>query len=491
MRSFNSLAVAAVSFISAFPSVTATFGGFKNSIRTVDVAILGGGAGGTHAAIQLKDAKKTVLVIEKQDRLGGHTETYIDPSHPESPLDLGVIFWHNQDWAKRYISRLGVNYTELPPPQQGGPGAAALIFDFSTGKLLTGLPEPTQEQIGTAIQTYIGLLQKYHFLARGYFLPEPVPEELLLPFGEFVTKYNLQPLVVTLFEYPGALGDILKIPTMYVLAVMGESIFRSLTGAGFVAAASHRNSDLYLAAEKELNSSNSLLLSSEVIFSERDAKDSHPIKLFLRTPSGLRTVFAKKLLVAIPPTLSNLRPVDLSKAERQLFKKWSAVGYYTGVLRNTGIPDNMSLTNLGENTTYHLPSLPGEFTIGSANGVTVPGYKQVFYGTPLDQILSEEQAKKNIIDDIKDVQRGSEGRFPQTEPEFVVFKSHTPFNLQVSSEEIKNGFYRKLYALQGQRNTFWTGGAFRSQDSSMIWQFNENEVLPALLKSLSEGLGHL
>jgi hypothetical protein len=44
---------------------------------------------------------------------------------------------------------------------------------------------------------------------------------------------------------------------------------------------------------------------------------------------------------------------------------------------------------------------------------------------------------------------------------------------------IEAGFYTKLYALQGQRSTFYTGAAWNAQDSSMLWVFTE-ALLPAI-----------
>lgn len=41
-----------------------------------DVAIIGGGSAGTYAAVRLKDLGKSVIVIEKDVVLGGHTDTY-------------------------------------------------------------------------------------------------------------------------------------------------------------------------------------------------------------------------------------------------------------------------------------------------------------------------------------------------------------------------------------------------------------------------------
>jgi hypothetical protein len=44
-----------------------------------------------------------------------------------------------------------------------------------------------------------------------------------------------------------------------------------------------------------------------------------------------------------------------------------------------------------------------------------------------------------------------------------------------------------MNALQGVRSTYWTVAAFRAQDSSSLWRFNEEVVLPMVLEGLSEG----
>lgn len=49
-----------------------------------DVVVIGGGASGTVAALKLKDANKTVAIIEKKGRLGGHTG--MSPSFPCATL---------------------------------------------------------------------------------------------------------------------------------------------------------------------------------------------------------------------------------------------------------------------------------------------------------------------------------------------------------------------------------------------------------------------
>ena len=40
-----------------------------------DVVIIGGGSSGTYAAVRLHDLGKSVIVVEQDDVLGGHTNT--------------------------------------------------------------------------------------------------------------------------------------------------------------------------------------------------------------------------------------------------------------------------------------------------------------------------------------------------------------------------------------------------------------------------------
>ncbi|HEY3254616.1 MAG TPA: FAD-dependent oxidoreductase, partial [Polyangiaceae bacterium] len=64
--------------------------------RTIerDVCVIGGGSSGTYAAVALKDAGRSVVVLERKQRLGGHTETYVDPQ-TNIPTDIGVVVFHN------------------------------------------------------------------------------------------------------------------------------------------------------------------------------------------------------------------------------------------------------------------------------------------------------------------------------------------------------------------------------------------------------------
>ncbi|KAJ5097702.1 amine oxidase flavin-containing superfamily [Penicillium angulare] len=49
-----------------------------SDIITRDVAIIGGGSSGVYAATRLKQMGQSVVVLEQQSYLGGHTETYFE-----------------------------------------------------------------------------------------------------------------------------------------------------------------------------------------------------------------------------------------------------------------------------------------------------------------------------------------------------------------------------------------------------------------------------
>jgi len=52
-------------------------------------------------------------VIEKDGRLGGHTNTYIDPI-TSLPFDYGVLGFHPTSVATDYFSRLNISMTKIP-----------------------------------------------------------------------------------------------------------------------------------------------------------------------------------------------------------------------------------------------------------------------------------------------------------------------------------------------------------------------------------------
>lgn len=473
------LSAFSISRVVAAPNQTPAFDvkSFKPSdIITRDVAIIGGGSSGTYSAISLKDKGKSIIVIEKKNRIGGHTETYIDPA-TGTPIDMGVVIWHNLTIVRDYFKRFDVPLILLG--SDAVPNSRTSNYDLRTGKLVN-VTDPPQEEVAAAFAKYAEQLSKYPKLNDGLFLPDPVPEDLVLPFGDFVKKYGLEAALPSIYNYNPGLGDVLTGPTIEQIRVFGLSLVQQLS-TGFLTTAHHNNSELYSRAQAELLSASSLLLNSEVLQSQR-SNDS--VELVVQTPDGKKLICAKKLLITIPARLDFLGPFDLSKQEKDVLGKQIDAGYYTSIVKNTGLPDDLSIGNYRQDTPYNLPTLPAVYSIGTTG---VPGLHLAYYGTQRSTKtfpVSDEVVKAEIIKSIKTLQQANPDVFNQTEPEFVVYSSHAPFYLQARPEDTKNGYYEKLYALQGLRNTYWSGASFRAQDSSDLWRFSENVVLPQLLAGL-------
>jgi phytoene dehydrogenase-like protein len=129
-------------------------------IITRDVVIIGGGATGTYAAVRLReDFNKTVVVIERTGRLGGHTETYFDPV-TGFPVDYGVQAWIDGPIIRAFTGRFNIPLVAAVQP----PFATEYI-DFKTGKPV--VPPFTQADVTTALTTYFGIVSQWPFLVGG------------------------------------------------------------------------------------------------------------------------------------------------------------------------------------------------------------------------------------------------------------------------------------------------------------------------------------
>ncbi|KAM0421367.1 hypothetical protein ACHAPT_010902 [Fusarium lateritium] len=442
----------------------------------VDVAIIGGGSGGIHAAIQLKDAGAKVVVIEKKSQIGGHAETYINPS-TGIPANIGVIIFEDTDVVNDYFDRLKVAKVKVNPAAGGEP---AKLYDFSLGiPIPPQSPEEaaaTQKAIADAIKIYSeDVLPRYPWLDQGYLLPDPIPKELSQPFGEFAQQNNFSAFLPSIAQFGWYIGNVSTIPTLYGLKNIGPGLLKGVT-QGFISAASGNTRSLYEAAAAELG--NSVLLNSTVVHVERKKKDG-VVVIVQRPNHAPKTIRARKLLVAAPPTLNNVGSFDLDKNERKLFSKLSGLGYFAGIADVPGL--NGSFQNVGALTPLHTPVIPGSngfYSSGSPNQVTL--------GVAFDNTdYTDSNAEAVIRRELGTL--AAAGAVPADAAKEVTFpyvSNHAPYNLRVSAQDICDGYYRKLLKIQGSRSTYWTGAAFAGQNSGLVWTWNEGTVLPALKKDL-------
>lgn len=430
-----------------------------------DVCILGGGAAGIYAALRLRDSGLSVAVVERSSRIGGHAETFTDPGSG-APIDIGVQIFPDNALVRNYFGRFSVPLIMAPT----GGGGSSQSVDFRTGAPVQAY-SPAPAEFGAALFAYFQLVSgPFAFLAQnGYQVPSsgPLLDQLLLPFGEFATRNGLGALLPLFFLYEQGFGSLLSAPSVYVLKNMGPEVVGGILNGSFLAAPSGVSA-LYEAAAGALGSD--VILDADVKRLSRPTRGGVTVQV--DTPRGPRTIHSQKLLITAPPLLSNLGCFDLDPQETRLFTQFQPNYYWTSLLETTGLPPDLSLVNAAAQTPFNLAPLPGIYSVSPS---PVPGLTNVKFGS--GRFLADAQVRAAIRSSIERV--SVPGIAPIRVRRFATFKSHSPYALMASPNDIRRGFYQSLQSLQGLRRTYYAGAAFQTHSSAAIWAYIEG-LLPTL-----------
>lgn len=444
-----------------------------------DVAIIGAGASGTYAAVRLKeDFNKSIILIEKQSRIGGHVSTYDDPD-TSTPFDFGVNVFNDYGPAQAFFQRMGVPYSTGPRTP-----LTTQYVDFSTGLTVPNFTPPSASDRTAAFLRFLDVTEPFEpFLLPGYWSfppPSQIPEDLLLPFGDFVNKYNLSAAVSQTFQVTG-LGtrDMKSALTIYVLSAFGPPMIRALVGQGsFFTPDSRRNMQLYEAVQARLGSD--ILRSSVVVQSVRTGL-GHTLWVKSSATNRYTLVVARKLLMAIEPTEENMAPFALDGVERGVFSKFRFQTVHAGIVTHPSLPVGVSLTNTpAASAPDNYLALPvGNFNVRyDWMGGNSTNWRVLMVG---DEDF-DTAAAQNLVK--RDFERLVEaGTLPDSGGQALRIKAwanHGLMHAHVSADEIRNGFIQKLYALQGRKGTWWTGGAFSVQFQAVLWAFDD-VLLPKIV----------
>lgn len=244
-NSVTILALAYLGLVSSLPEPASRidYSAFTDADTiTRDVCVIGGGSSGTYAATRLRQLGKSVVVVEKDAIMGGHTNTYTVPSTGET-IDYGVVVFHNTSVVRDYFAYYNV---ELGPLAFPSPNITYNV-DLRTGKIVDGYVPPDPS---SAFGRWAQQLEIYTYLVTGLNVPDPVPEDLLLPFRDFVAKHDLGDLAQTILVYAQGHADFMDQPTLYMIKLFGLDQVESLT-TGYVSSAKMNNQALYDAAAAE------------------------------------------------------------------------------------------------------------------------------------------------------------------------------------------------------------------------------------------------
>jgi hypothetical protein len=436
-----------------------------------DVLVVGGGSSGTHAAVRLQQSGKSVALVEKECRLGGHTNTYKDTATGNT-FDYGTQVLVNTTTVRNLFASLNI---PLAPFKPGGQPKAV---DFRNSVVGPSWPVVDANASAIALDKYQALLTQYpDDFFRGYHLPDPVPEDLLMPWGDFLRKYDLGALAYDGFLQFQGMGNILAQPTLYVMKLFNPMQVSARKNKTKVSEANHNMQGLWDAAEQKIGSGNSTVLKCANI--KTITRSPSCVTLTAETPSGMQTIRAKKLLMTIPPKVSLLNQfLDMTTEETDLFSRFNSSNYWNAVVSNTGFPQGVSLYNYDPKAAFGIPELPGAYYFTAETD----DLYSVQYSTPME--ASDDYFTSDILASVQRIRDALNLTLTNGTTTIKASNNHSPFALSVSVDEIKNGFYKRFVSLQSKTNTFWTGANWASGSSSTIWDFTEVEVLPAILKSL-------
>lgn len=394
---------------------------------------------------------------------------------------MGVQTWVDYQGSFAFPERMNVTIV----PQARGPPNTEFYVNPKTGQLVPDWVPPDNAEVTAALQRFLDALMPYeHMVHPGYFNfppPNQIPEDLLMPFKDFVKKYNCSAAIPRLWDSTASgVGDTMNVPTLYALQGSGYIMARTFLGqAASGVPSSGRVAELYEKVADFLGSD--VLFETMVLTTTRTARG---VTLRVKNPQGKTScIEAKRLLLAIEPTSQNLSPFDLDKTERDVFGKFKFPTSYVGFLRHPSLQNGFSYavrTTSPESYTYlDFPTAPVVGRLYYLSGTNAL-YRFIAVGTEKD---TSNNIKKVISKHIKDMIEA--GTLPPSNGtvEYAVFADHGHMHAHVTAKELRAGFIQKLYSLQGRKNTWYTGAAWSGQFSTVLWKFNE-ELLPRLIQGL-------
>lgn len=363
-------------------------------------------------------------------------------------------------------------------------------IDFDTGEVLDFTP-PARDAQRDALRRFLDVVEPWEpLLQPGYFdfpAPHDIPGDLLIPFGDFLVKHGLEDAALAMYQINGlGLGNMVKETTMFVLQAYGASMARTALGLqGSFVPASGRNQDVYDVVADVLG--DDVLYSSTVVSADRSDVG---VRVAVRSShtGRITTVAARRLLVAVEPTRQNTRPLDLDAEERQTLYKFRYTRRYAGVVDNAALVVNRSYFNLPADAAPHnylsYPDVP--FTAR----IDYLGEGHYFRVTLLGDDFLDADGARDLVQ--RDVDRLRDARVLGDDDggvggngsvHWVRFADHGPMYARVSVDEVRDGFYQKLYALQGRRSTWWTGGAWSVNFQTTLWEYDDI-IIPQMLAGL-------
>ena len=364
-------------------------------------------------------------------------DTYIDPKNGAA-YDFGVeTFLDVGNWAD-FFERFGIERASWAPVN-----VTTEYIDFSTGSPVN-YKTPTMEAQMAAMEKFLNTVEPWtEYLQPGYWnFPNSadIPEDVLIPFGDFVTKHSLEDAVLMIYTSTGiGMGNMTRQTTMFVLQAFGKYMAQVMLGKQSYHPARGGNQALYNAIAKDLG--DDVLYTSTVIDSYRT--DFGVLLTVKNHVTGKITLItARQLLVAIQPTAKNTAALSLSHYEKTTLSKFTYTREYVGIINNTALEAGKSYFNMpsaaAPDNYLVLPNFPFTNSFSSIGGDDL--FNVIIVGdNTLDEAGAMALAQKNFN---KLVKAGQLAESKHQELNWVDFSVHGPMHARVSVEDVKDGFFQ-------------------------------------------------
>lgn len=441
------------------------------------VCIIGSGPAGMRAADLLTQAGAEVTVLEKSNDIGGKC---LSIAKDGNTFDMGAILYTMEyNIIKGYVSEFGLADTD--PPNY-------FLIDRTTGvpepmsipNLYKGIPSAVLgQQFGIYFATapkYINALQGPGFL--GINDPASIGDLKGLSMSAWLAKIGA-PLVervfwtlITSYGY----GFLDKIPAIYPLKFM--TVARLVAEMRRMGLADLIPPDI---AQQNPPSKFSRLLNDgyqNLIRQIAGKLKTPPItnvsiqniqrvppKVIVHYRIGDSKVMQQgefdKLIMAIPPLKSNLDFLHLTKEEERLFGPVSNNNYYSTLTSPTGFGTDTYEEFLDNGDVVGPPTVaqPIQFSPPWAGN---SGY--IFWTNSPDRQRSLDEVQQLVAQNITQL-GGTPG------------SSYQNFGWQYFPQypqaSIDAGYYDQVDALQGQNDTYWTGGFFNFELVEKAMQYSD------------------
>ena len=326
------------------------------------------------------------------------------------------------------------------------------------------------------------MLPGYYKFPKG----DKIPDELLIPFKDFAVKHGIEAAVPQIFATTGlGIGNMVSSPTISVLQAFNSLLGKALSGqVPLIVPASHNNSELYGRVGAVLGSD--VLYSSTVIKADRT---NTGVTLVSRSADGTEThITAKRLLIAIEPTLDALAPFALDTREQQVFRHNEYATNFAGIVSHPALPASAALTNTvpaaAPANYLAFPQTPyvARFDYIGTSGAGDKLFRVLVIGDANHTADAARALTQTAFDNFVKAGRLA-GAKEGEKLTWKAFADHGRVPIGVSPKALREGYIQDLYGLQGTRATWYTGSWWTAHFTTNAWAFTET-VLPRLVEGL-------